>query len=264
MITIPSPIRIASVQCDLATNDIEANLHHLEQIIRARHTEADLFVLPEVFSTGFSPDASSYADAWATGRIYRWLMSLSTEYGVGIAGSYITSDAGALYNRFVLVDGTQVAYQDKRHLFSLGGEPGLVVPASERRILDFRGWRILPIICYDLRFPVWCRNVRNEYDLIVAVASWPRGRRAVWQTLLRARAMENLAYCVGANRIGRDEQGLSYSGDSCLINPRGETLAECIEHTEDVAIATCDYAPLADLRHKFPVWQDADSFAIHL
>ena len=129
-----------------------------------------------------------------------------------------------------------------------------------RQIFPYRGWRILPVICYDLRFPVWCRNVANEYDILVAVANWPRPRREVFRTLLRARAMENLSYAIGVNRVGEDPQGLLYVGDSAILNARGQVLAEAQTEEEEVLIATLDYAPLADLRHKFPVWADADTF----
>lgn len=265
MTSIPSPIRVAIVQTDLVSNDIQANLDRLSKRIKEAATHADLVVLPEVFSTGFSIDAAQHADTWGPkGVIYRWLIDNSQRYNVGIAGSYLTQDqAGKIYNRFVLADGSEVEYQDKRHLFALGGEPDMVCPASRRKILTFRGWRIMPLVCYDLRFPVWARCINNDYDLIITVASWPRGRRTVWQTLLVARAMENLAYSIGVNRVGTDAVGLQYTGDSVVVDPRGKVLASVVEGIEGIAYSTLDYEPLADLRQKFPVWQDADSFTIH-
>lgn len=264
MTMTPNSIRIAGLQISLVDNDIAANLGAIETHLRALAGLADLVVLPEAFTTGFSPEATAYADAWPSGLVLRWMRDLSTELGLGICGSYIVRESsGACYNRFVLVDGYQECYQDKRHLFSLGGEPAMVIPASDRRVLTFRGWRVMPLVCYDLRFPVWSRVVDNDYDIIIAVASWPRGRRRVWQTLLEARAMENLAYCVGVNRIGKDALGLSYAGDSVIHSPRGEVLAATPEDEEAVIVANLDYAPLAELRRKFPVWQDADTFIIH-
>lgn len=260
----PKPIRVAAVQCDLADCDVTANLKSLEQLIVSRAAEVDLIVLPEVFATGFSPEATNHSDPWEEGRILPWLTELSTRLGVGIAGSFLTTQGEQTFNRFVLIDGTNVSYQDKRHLFSLGGEPQTVTAATARRILEFRGWRILPVVCYDLRFPVWCRCIRNDYDLLIAVASWPRGRRAVWQTLLRARAMENLAFCIGVNRIGSDAQGLHYSGDSVILSPRGEVLAEAPVGEEAIVTAALMYGDMAELRTKFPVWQDADTFEIKL
>lgn len=265
MTSIPSPIRVAIVQIDLVSNDVQTNLDRLSIRLEEAAPHADLIVLPEVFSTGFSIEAAQYADTWGQdGAIYHWLISHSQQYGVGIIGSYLTKDeAGKVYNRFVIVDGSDIEYQDKRHLFALGGEPDMVCPAKVRKILNFRGWRIMPLVCYDLRFPVWARCVHNDYDLLITVASWPRGRRTVWQTLLVARAMENLAYSIGVNRVGTDAVGLGYTGDSAVIDPRGKVLASVAESTEGIAYSTLDYEPLADLRQKFPVWQDADSFTIH-
>lgn len=265
MTSMPSPIRVAIVQTDLVSNDVQANLDQLSRQVEEASAQADLIVLPEVFSTGFSIEAAQYADAWGDeGIVYRWLITQSQRYGVGIAGSYLAYDTeGKVYNRFVLVDGTEVQHQDKRHLFALGGEPDMVCPASKRKILTFRGWRIMPLVCYDLRFPVWARCVRNDYDIIITVASWPKGRRAVWQTLLVARAMENLAYSIGVNRIGTDGSGLSYTGDSAIIDPRGKALTSVAEGIGGIAYGLLAYEPLEELRQKFPVWQDADSFIIN-
>lgn len=262
MSTEPSPIRVAVVQCDLATNDVSANLAQISETIRTLSGQADLAVLPETFTTGFSADASAHAEFWRESSVVRELARLSHTHSIGIAGSLLVRDGGSIYNRFILIDGDSLVYQDKRHLFSLGGEPDMVSASRERKILSFRGWRIMPLICYDLRFPVWSRCIDCDYDLIIAVASWPRARRKVWQTLLVARAMENLAYSIGVNRIGIDGQGLSYAGDSSIIDPRGEYLAVAETDTAMWAIATLEYKPLADLRRKFPVWQDADTFTI--
>lgn len=256
-------LRIGIVQCSIVSNDIASNLVYVAQTVESYASQADLLVFPETITTGFTADASDYADAWESGAVYSRLKSLAVEYGVAIAGSYLVQDAHERFNRFFIFDEDgRVQWQDKRHLFSLGGEPNMVRPAKERRILSYRGWTILPTICYDLRFPVWCRNVGNEYDILVCVANWPKARREVWQTLLRARAMENLSYCIGVNRIGEDASGLIYTGDSALIDPRGRVLAFCPEGAEAVALYEIEYTPLADLRTKFPVWQDADTFTL--
>ena len=170
-----------------------------------------------------------------------------------------------MHNLFFLFepDG-RVQLQAKRHLFAPGGEKEFVSPARSRSIFTFRGWRILPVICYDMRFPVWCRNVSNEYDILIAVANWPRPRREVFRTLLRARAMENLSYAIGVNRVGEDPQHLVYTGDSAIVNARGIPLSEAQEGAEEVISATLDYESLRDLREKFPVWADADAFTLHL
>lgn len=258
-------LRIALVQCSIISNDIKANLQKVTAIIERYAGECDLIVLPETITTGFSEAASEYAAPWGSGPVFESLLSLAVEYSVGICGSYLAYENAQRSNRFFLIDHTEQAqWQDKRHLFSLGGEPAMINAATERKILNFCGWRILPTICYDLRFPVWCRNVNNEYDILICVANWPKARREVWTTLLKARALENLAYSVGVNRIGEDAAGLVYTGDSMIINPRGQTLAACSEGQEEVTIATIGYEPLIELRTKFPVWQDADSFTLNL
>lgn len=255
-------VRIALVQCDIADLDIERNLGRIEEQLAALSGQADLVLFPEAITTGFSKEATRYADAWETGRVYQTLCSLSKQYGLALAATYFVREGQGLYNRFVLVDGDEVQWQDKRHLFSLGGEPDMVTPTTERRVLTFRSWRIMPLVCYDLRFPVWSRCVNNDYDIIICLANWPKGRREVWSTLLRARAMENLAYAVGVNRVGSDAMGLEYLGDSVVCNPRGQILHTCPPGEVASVVSTLSYAPLADLRRKFPVWQDADAFVI--
>lgn len=264
MTTSPSVLRVAVVQSDLVACSPEANLKHFTSIVEAYRDAVDLFVLPESLSTGFASGATERAEAM-DGYSLTQLRELSARYGVGICGTLFIREDDKVYNRFVLLDGVEpIQMQDKRHLFSMAGEASSVTPAATRRILHFRGWRILPVICYDLRFPVWCRCRGNDYDMIVSVANWPEARVEVWSTLLKARAMENLAWVVGCNRIGTDSDGLVHSGASAIINPRGTVVASCPAHTAAVAIAEVDYDSMARLRSKFPVWKDADSFDLHL
>lgn len=258
----PSNLRIALVQCAIYDLDIEANLKAVEREVERLAPEADLIVFPESITTGFSPEALRYAEEWGQGLAYNKLVALSQKHGVGLIASLFVKEGSEQYNRFILVDGDRVEHQDKRHLFALGGEPNMVRPAQERKVLTFRSWRIMPLVCYDLRFPVWTRCIANDYDLIVCVANWPSARREVWRTLLRARAMENLCYVVGVNRVGRDAMGLNYTGDSLAYNPRGGELLQLKEGEADSQIVCLEYQPLEDLRRKFPVWQDADSFVI--
>lgn len=263
MITTPSPIKIAVVQCDLKPCDPEANLKYFEDIIRKYHNSADLVVLPESFTTGFASGATENAESMQGQTIAR-LHHLSARYQIGICGSLFIREGEQVYNRFVLVDGQEIQTQDKRHLFSMAGEAHLVKHAESRSIITFRGWRILPVICYDLRFPVWCRCRNNDYDIIISVANWPDARVEVWSTLLRARAMENLSWVVGCNRIGKDSEGLAHSGASVIVNPRGTIVAKCEPNTPTVIIAEVEYESMARLRTKFPVWKDADTFDLHL
>lgn len=259
---MPSKLRIALVQCDIKDNDVKENLCRVERQLADLQGQADLVVFPEAITTGFSRQALGYADEWEGGEAMQELVSLSKKYQLGIVASLFVHSVGGHYNRFVLIDGEAVQWQDKRHLFSLGGEPDMVKSASERRVLSFRSWRIMPLVCYDLRFPVWSRCVANDYDLIICLANWPKARREVWRTLLKARAMENLAYVVGVNRVGQDLAGLSYVGDSLVYSPRGEGLCDLAGGEEQTACVELDYQPFDDLRHKFPVWQDADVFEI--
>lgn len=260
----PDNLRIALVQCSIVDLEAERNLEYVEQEVIRLSQEADLIVFPEAISTGFSADAIEHAEEWGAGVFYKRLSTLASSHGVAIAGSMFVLTSEGRANRFFLISSDGVQWQDKRHLFALGGEPDKLYPARERKVLTYRGWRILPLVCYDLRFPVWSRCVANEYDLILCVANWPKGRRAVWSSLLVARAMENLAYVVGVNRVGQDASGLEYTGDSVLINPRGQILVSCAEASEQSVVHEISYAPLAELREKFPVWQDADVFVIEL
>ncbi|MDO4692385.1 MAG: nitrilase-related carbon-nitrogen hydrolase [Porphyromonadaceae bacterium] len=257
-------LRVALVQCEIASNDVEKNLAFVRETVSAHASSADMVIFPETITTGFSSDASQYADQWECGRVYQTLRQLAQEYQTAICASYLVRDGELRANRFVLFDEFgSVQWQDKRHLFSFGGEPDMVSATEERRILTYRGWRILPIICYDLRFPVWCRNVQNEYDVLICLANWPKPRRDVWSTLLKARAMENLTYSIGVNRVGVDASGLVYTGDSALFDSRGRLVTACAEGCSQVAVAELEYAPLVELRQKFPVWQDADPFTLH-
>ena len=260
----PAPLRVSAVQCRIHWNDVTANLLLIEQLVREHAATSDLIVFPETITTGFSSEAAKLADQ-EQGEVYQYLQQLSAKYKVALAGSYLSILADNIHNVFFLIEPSgRVQLQPKRHLFAPGGEKEFVHPATDRTIFTLYSWRILPIICYDLRFPVWCRNVSNEYDLIIAVANWPRPRRDVFRTLLRARAMENLCYVVGVNRIGEDGNRLIYSGDSAIIDPRGKILLEAQEETEEVITTTLDYTPLQELRRKFPVWADADSFLLQI
>ncbi len=256
----PAPLRVGAVQCEIHWNDVSANLELIESFVSKYASEVDLLIFPETITTGFSSEAAKLADE-ERGPTYQHLLSLAEQYQVAIMGSYLSRVGEQIQNLVFLIepDG-RVQLQAKRHLFAPGGEKDFVSPATRRQIFSYQGWRILPVICYDLRFPVWCRNVANEYDILIAVANWPRPRREVFRTLLRARAMENLSYAIGVNRVDEDPQGLVYVGDSAILNARGQALAEAQTEGEEVLIATLDYAPLVDLRRKFPVWADADTF----
>lgn len=262
----PQDIRVALCQVSIHWEEPEKNREMLSSWVSEVHHKADLLVFPEAITTGFGGKAYDLVEE-EFGKTYELLDRLSQKYQVGIICSFFVQEKdGSKKNRFYLFDGnsSKVSYQDKRHLFALGGEKEAFSPARERKVLNFRGWRILPTICYDLRFPVWTRNVGLEYDILITVANWPEARRSVWTTLLKARAMENLCYSIGCNRVGKDGLGLRYSGDSSIFSPKGELLSICPRGQESCAIGLIQYKPMAHLRKAFPVWEDADTFTIEL
>ncbi|MGL4851522.1 MAG: amidohydrolase [Phocaeicola sp.] len=221
---------------------------------------ADLYVLPEMFSTGFCTDPKGIAEPLENDSI-AWMKRTAAERDCALAGSIATEENGKYYNRFHFVypDGNVKSY-DKHHLFTYGGEHLNFTAGQERVIVEWKGVRILLQICYDLRFPVFARN-RNDYDLILYIASWPTPRVAAWNTLLHARAIENQCYVAGVNRVGSDPN-CQYSGGTFLIDPYGRDLAACPDSIESEISGEIDLAALKAFRTKFPVLNDADKFEI--
>ena len=250
--------RIAVCQFDLEWCNIPSNLARAEDFIS--RAEADCVVLPEMFATGFVTDSTSVAQSMG-GEIVGWMHSAAAKYGCAIVGTAIIEEGGKFYNRVLFAKPSgEILHSDKRHLFAIGGEAKFLTAGAERVIVEWGGLRWLLLTCYDLRFPVWSRN-RGDYDVILYPSSWPASRRDAWQTLLRARAIENEAFVIGANRTGSDPT-TRYVGDSSIIGFKGESLAT-IGDTEGVIKAEIDLEELEHFREKFPTWQDADSFTIH-
>lgn len=252
-------LRVTLVQYDILANNPAQNLDNLSAMLQSIEA-TDLIVLPEVFTTGFCKSARDYAEA-PDGRAYQWLAAEAKKHNAVVTGSLVVLENGDYYNRMVWMqpDGQYTEY-NKRHLFRMAGEHLRYRDGKERVIVNWRGWRVLLQVCYDLRFPVWSRN-RNDYDLAVYVANWPAARALHWKSLLPARAIENLAYVVGVNRIGTDEHLQYYSGDSILTGPDGKT------HLQPESTAGCftEKIPLSSLhayREAFPAWMDADEFDI--
>ncbi len=252
-------MKITILQQNIIWANPQANRERAEAVLNGL-PEADLFVLPEMFSTGFCMQPEGMAEE-ADGETLCWMKRRAAERNCALAGSIAVCEDGKYYNRFYFVypDG-QVIHYDKKHLFSYGNEHLRFTAGTERIILNFRGVRILPEVCYDLRFPVWARNA-GEYDLILYVASWPASREDAWNTLLRARAIENQCYVAGVNRVGTDPV-CAYAGGSMLIDPYGRTLAACPQPVESTASAPIDTEKLQAFRRKFPVLNDADAFTI--
>jgi len=258
-------LTVSLVQTPLHWHQPAANLAQLADLLASALSGpglTDLIVLPEMFTTGFSMAAPAQAEPYP-GPTLRWMQTQAAYYDAVVTGSVLTEEAGRYYNRLLWVrpDGTHSTY-DKRHLFRLAGEHEVYTPGTNQLLEEWRGWRIRPLICYDLRFPVWSRNNPHEpYDLLLYVANWPQARAEIWRTLLRARAIENMAYTVGVNRLGRDGAGLDYSGQSALLDIQGDYLAQA-GNLQVVLTHTLQAAPLQAYRNQLPFLLDADEFCL--
>lgn len=222
----------------------------------------DLIVLPEMFTTGFSMEAAAQAEP-DEGPTLAWMREQAARHNAVLTGSVLLAEGGRYYNRLLWVrpDGSHSTY-DKRHLFRLAGEHEVYTAGTERLVEEWRGWRIMPLVCYDLRFPVWSRNaVAQPYDLLLYVANWPAARAQAWKVLLQARAIENVAYCLGVNRIGTDGHGHEYRGDSALLDMRGEYLAQA-GSMPTILTRRLHREPLLEFRQHLPALLDADAFEL--
>ncbi|MFP4208729.1 MAG: nitrilase-related carbon-nitrogen hydrolase [Wenzhouxiangella sp.] len=255
-----TPLKVALVQAELRWQDAEANRAHLAGLMD-RAPGADLYVLPETFTTGFLGDAEGEAEPY-DGPTLAWMKAQAHLRSAALAGSLAVRDAGGhRRNRMVFMppDG-EPAWYDKRHLFSYGGEDERYTAGSAHRLIEWQGWRIDLQICYDLRFPVWCRNDR-DFDLQLFVANWPSPRVEAWRLLLQARAVENQAFVVGVNRTGLDGKGVAYPGRSVAINGLGERLLE-LAGDEAIETVSLDLDALAALRRELPFLRDRDRFEL--
>ncbi|OON67737.1 amidohydrolase [Hymenobacter sp. CRA2] len=257
-----SDLTVSFVQSATQWHDPAANRATLTAHIAEISVPTDLIVLPEMFSTGFTMAAADWAEP-VEGPTLAWMRELAAERDAVVTGSVITHDEGHYYNRLLWVrpDGTYSHY-DKRHLFRMAGEHEVYTAGQQRLVEEWRGWRICPLVCYDLRFPVWSRNDQQQpYDLLLYVANWPAARRTAWITLLRARAIENLAYTMGVNCVGLDLNGQPYDGDSALLDMKGEYLVE-VGNQETGITRTLRRADLEAYRCRFPALLDADEFEL--
>lgn len=259
-------MHITLLQTSLYWHDPVANRAMLEERVFNLEQPTDLIVLPEMFTTGFTMDARRVAEPMQL-TTFRWMKQMAAQTGAVVTGSYVVQEGGNYFNRLVWMqpDGQFDTY-DKRHLFRMAGEDGFYTAGSNRIIKEWKGWRICPLICYDLRFPVWSRNTNGQstdfaYDLLLYVANWPAARRHAWSTLLQGRAIENVSYVAGVNRVGTDGNGHPYSGDSALIDFKGDVLFRQAD-TEVVHQQTLSLNELQAFRQKFPANLDADRFEI--
>lgn len=269
--TYESPVmKIALVQAALAWGNVEENLKNFDDKI-ARCTGCDLIILPEMFTSGCMmvkkeeeiARAEKIKTASFYGKVRQEMLRWAVCQKALVLGSTVYGEGGRYYNRLIAVTPEGNCYfYDKRHCFRMGGENEHFTAGNRQLIFQFKGIRIAAFICYDLRFPVWSRNRKEYYDLAVYIANWPESRREVWQTLLKARAIENQAYVAGVNCVGTDEAGLTYAGDSALIDARGKVVGGCREFTEETVIVEMDAEELHRFRKKFSVLEDADDFQL--
>jgi omega-amidase len=255
-------MKISILQTDIAWEDKSGNFTKIEKSLPLL-TGSDIVILPEMFNTGFTMNTEGMGEPPAS-ETYDWMISISERGNFGICGSYIVKERDLCYNRWIFVTPEKESWHyDKRHLFRMGNEEQAFAQGSRRVTFSFRGIRILPNVCYDLRFPVWSRN-RNDYDLMINSACWPAARNSVWITLIKARAIENQCFVAGANRIGTDGEGIKYCGNSMIVNPYGEIITSSERNEEGIISAEISTDELSAFRKKFPVLKDADEFTISL
>ncbi|MBP5797538.1 MAG: nitrilase family protein [Bacteroidales bacterium] len=262
-----SELRISLIQADLRWEDPDGNRTHFDQLLKEVPTGADLVLLPETFNTGFPVDPLKFAET-QDGPTMNWLSNKAQELNAVICGTMLLNIDGHYHNSLVWMrpDGSYALY-NKRHTFAIGGEKEPIEPGKAPLVVELKGWKIKPMICYDIRFPLWARNhYQNgvyDYDLGLYLANFPESRIEVWNTLLKARAIENQTYYIGVNRIGDDPEGVHYNGKSQMINARGEILCLAEPDQETVLSFALDYEALQHFREKFPVGKDWDSFCTH-
>ncbi len=261
-------LKILFLQSDLVWENPQKNREEFSKKIERNFSGEDLIVLPETFTTGFPVNPVDFAEE-LNGETLAWLTGQAQKYNAAVTGSLLLSDGKFYYNSLIFMyPGGNYKRYDKRHVFSMGGEHERIKAGNDQLITELKGWKIKPMVCYDLRFPVWSKNRyengKYEYDLAVYVANWPAVRAYPWDTLLKARAIENLAYVLGVNRVGKDGPGNRYSGHSQLIDFKGNIVEICEENRECAASAALSYFQLDRFRKKFNVGPDWDDFEIEI
>ncbi len=254
-------LSLALVQSDIHWHEVGANLAMYEEKIWQITEAVDVILLPEMFQTGFTMEHESVAEPMNF-TTFKWMKQMAAQKKAVVCGSFIVKEDGKVFNRLIWMqpDGECQTY-DKRHLFRMADEHHHFNMGEEKLIVEWKGWKICPMVCYDLRFPVWSRNVDLNYDLLLYVANWPAVRVNAWDTLLEARAIENVSYSVGLNRVGKDGKDIAYNGHSGAYSPKGEQLAFS-EDKECILMLELSANELQSFREKFPAHLDADKFDI--
>ena len=254
-------LKITTYQGYLFWENIDKNLQNISLRLSGIRTNTDLIVLPEMFNTGFTMNAEKLAEQM-NGKTMQWMQATAQKFNSVVTGSLIIKENENYYNRLVWMrpDGSYECY-DKRHLFALGNEHETYTAGTKKLLVELKGWIICPVICYDLRFPVWLRNVNQVYDLLLVVANWPERRSLHWRTLIPARAVENQAYVIGLNRFGYDGNEVFHSGDSMCIDPNGKVIYYK-PNEEDIYTFSINAEELSKTRSALPFLKDADGFTL--
>ena len=251
-------LKVTIIQPDIIWENIGANFDKYKLWLE-NVEKTDVIIFPEMFTTGFSMQPEKLKEPMGGASVI-WMKKLAKEKAAAVLGSLIIEENDRVYNRAVWVSpGGDTAIYDKRHLYSMGQEDSHYTAGKSKTIIEYKGWKICPLICYDLRFPVWARNL-EDYDLLVYMANWPSPRHHVWKNLLMARAIENQCYCVGVNRTGTDGSGLNYLGESACVSPKGFT--EFMGEKEEIRTFELSLADLHNFRQRFPLLNDRDQFKI--
>ena len=256
-------LKIAIIQSNIVWHKAVENRHHFTELINQINEDVDLVVLPEMFSTGFTMKPIEIAENM-NGETVKWMQNIASERGFAICGSVVIKEEESFYNRFIYAfPSGEIQYYNKRHLFSLAGEEKVYSAGKEKVIIEYKGWKICPQVCYDLRFPVFVRNIEN-YDVLLYVANWPKPRVYAWDSLLKARSIENMCYTVGVNRVGEDENGYEFNGHSAVYDCLGEQISKLKIEDEFVEVVSLQKDHISTVRNKLNFLNDKDEFKLQL
>ncbi|MDO5978447.1 amidohydrolase [Flavivirga spongiicola] len=254
-------LKIALIQSDLVWENPKQNLENFSKKIDNISEVVDLIILPEMFTTGFTMNAKDIAEPM-DGETVEWMQSIASRLNTAIVGSLVVVEENNYYNRLLFVEPSGVVqHYDKRHTFTLVGEDKIYTAGAKKIIIDYKGWKICPLICYDLRFPVWARNT-EDYDMLFYVANWPKPRISAWDALLKARAIENMSYCIGVNRVGMDGVNSEYSGHSAAYDVLGNRITSIEAGKEQTQIVVLEKRHIEAYRNKLKFLDDRDMFTL--
>ena len=254
-------LKVIGIQTDLIWENPKQNCIIFQEKINALGFDVDLIVLPEMFTTGFTMNPENVSEKM-NGFSVSWMQNIAVENKVAICGSLVISENNKFYNRLVFVHPSgEIETYNKRHSFSLAGEDKVYTSGNKKLIINYKGWKICPLICYDLRFPVWSRNIEN-FDLLIYMANWPVTRIKAWDTLLKARSIENMCYSIGVNRIGKDANNYEYSGNSIIVDFLGEEISSIEKSKNGIISATLDKNKQDNKRNKLGFLKDKDKFTL--